>query len=159
MAKQDINYGAAGNDHAGDPLRTAFSKAKANFDELYARAGVAYDLEASEDLDDGDPVNLHIVSAVVKMRKADAADTTKPADGFVPVGVANGYVGTFYGRGAINDGFAAATLTPGAPYYLAVGGGVTATLPTTTLQGQQYLGKALSDTELMFDPAPMIEAP
>ncbi|RWB66584.1 hypothetical protein [Mesorhizobium sp.] len=36
MTKQVINYGSAANDGTGDPLRTAFSKAKSNFDELYA---------------------------------------------------------------------------------------------------------------------------
>jgi hypothetical protein len=35
MAKQDIKIGTSANDRTGDPLRTAFQKAKANFDELY----------------------------------------------------------------------------------------------------------------------------
>jgi hypothetical protein len=35
MAKQEINIGTSANDGTGDPLRTAFQKAKANFDELY----------------------------------------------------------------------------------------------------------------------------
>ncbi len=38
MAKQIINIGASPNDHTGDGLRTAFSKAKLNFDELYVHA-------------------------------------------------------------------------------------------------------------------------
>jgi len=37
MAKQTINIGTAANDKTGDPLRTAFSKANANFTELYDR--------------------------------------------------------------------------------------------------------------------------
>lgn len=36
MTKQVINIGASGGDGTGDPIRTAFSKAKGNFDELYA---------------------------------------------------------------------------------------------------------------------------
>jgi hypothetical protein len=36
MSKQVINIGSAGNDGTGDPIRTAFSKTKDNFDELYA---------------------------------------------------------------------------------------------------------------------------
>ncbi len=36
MTKQVINIGTVANDGTGDPLRTAFSKAKSNFDELYA---------------------------------------------------------------------------------------------------------------------------
>ena len=35
MAKQIINIGAAPNDGAGDPLRTAYDKANDNFTELY----------------------------------------------------------------------------------------------------------------------------
>jgi Concanavalin A-like lectin/glucanases superfamily len=36
MAQQTINVGTAGNDGTGDPNRTAFQKANANFTELYA---------------------------------------------------------------------------------------------------------------------------
>jgi hypothetical protein len=39
MAQQDINVGTVANDGTGDPLRTAFQKTQANFDELYAGAG------------------------------------------------------------------------------------------------------------------------
>lgn len=35
MAKQTINIGTAPNDGSGDPLRTAFTKANQNFDEVY----------------------------------------------------------------------------------------------------------------------------
>jgi hypothetical protein len=38
MAKQVINTGTAANAKNGDPLRTAFTKVNANFDELYAGA-------------------------------------------------------------------------------------------------------------------------
>lgn len=38
MAQQVINVGAAPNDGTGDPLRTAMTKANANFSELYTRA-------------------------------------------------------------------------------------------------------------------------
>lgn len=42
-AKQTVNTGSAANDQTGDPIRTAFTKYNANFDELYAAAdaGVA----------------------------------------------------------------------------------------------------------------------
>jgi hypothetical protein len=36
MSKQVINIGTVANDGTGDPIRDAFSKAKSNFDELYA---------------------------------------------------------------------------------------------------------------------------
>jgi hypothetical protein len=37
MAKQVINIGTMADNKSGDPLRTAFTKVNANFDELYAR--------------------------------------------------------------------------------------------------------------------------
>lgn len=37
MTKQTINVGAAPNDGAGDPIRTAYIKCNNNFDELYSR--------------------------------------------------------------------------------------------------------------------------
>lgn len=36
MAKQTINIGTMADNKSGDPLRTAFTKINANFDELYA---------------------------------------------------------------------------------------------------------------------------
>lgn len=41
MTQQVINTGAAPNDGAGDPLRTAFTKTNNNFTELYAGTGAA----------------------------------------------------------------------------------------------------------------------
>lgn len=38
MPQQIINIGALPNDGTGDPLRTAFTKANANFTELYSAA-------------------------------------------------------------------------------------------------------------------------
>lgn len=157
MARQVINIGSAGNDHTGDPIRTGGDKINDNFAELYLRAGIDGVAEADEDLDPGDPVNLFDDSGTLKMQKADAADTTKEADAFIREAVAMGDTGAFYGPGVPND--ALAGLTAGVVYYLAVGGGVTDTLPTTTLQGQQRLGKATSATTISFAPEPMIEAP
>jgi len=41
MTKQVINTGTAPNAKNGDPIRTAFEKVNANFDELYATLAVA----------------------------------------------------------------------------------------------------------------------
>ena len=38
MAKQTVNIGTSANKGNGDPLRTAFTKINANFDELYTKA-------------------------------------------------------------------------------------------------------------------------
>jgi hypothetical protein len=39
MTQQTINIGTSANDKTGDPLRVAFAKVNANFDELYAAGG------------------------------------------------------------------------------------------------------------------------
>jgi hypothetical protein len=106
---------------------------------------------ASQTLAAGDLVNLHTVTGALRMRKADATDTTKPAHGFVRAGVASAAAGTFYGPGQIND--AVAGLTPGATYWLS------ATPPSTSTNGDQEVGQALSATELLFAPKMMVEAP
>lgn len=116
------------------------------------------DLTASQDLAAGDLVNIHTVAGASKMRLADADDTTKPAHGFVKAAVANGALGAFYGPGQVND--AVAGLTPGATYWLStVAGGLVAAAPSTTLNGQQEVGQALSATKLLFAPKMMVEAP
>lgn len=47
MAQQLIGIGSAANDGTGDPLRTAFSKTKSNFAELYAQGGTVYTTNGS----------------------------------------------------------------------------------------------------------------
>jgi len=39
MTQQTINVGAVANDQSGDTLRVAFSKANANFTDLYTQLG------------------------------------------------------------------------------------------------------------------------
>ena len=44
MAQQSINIGSNANDGTGDPLRTAFNKINANFNELYGASAEANDI-------------------------------------------------------------------------------------------------------------------
>ena len=44
MAQQSINIGSNANDGTGDPLRTAFDKINANFNELYGASAEANDI-------------------------------------------------------------------------------------------------------------------
>ena len=44
MAKQTINIGSSANDGTGDPLRSAFTKINANFDDLYGDTAEANDI-------------------------------------------------------------------------------------------------------------------
>jgi hypothetical protein len=121
--------------------------------------GTSAAITASQTLAAGDLVNLHTVAGAIRMRLADATDTTKPADGFVLAAVVSGAAGTFQGPGQINDQVAG--LTPGATYWLSEStpGGLTNAAPATSLNGNQIVGKALSATKLLFSPQPMFEAP
>lgn len=122
-----------------------------------ATSGSSANPIASEAITAGELVNLWSNSGVLSMRKADATDTTKPCNGFVKVAVAMGDAGVFFGSGQAND--QVSSLTPGTTYYLAVGGGLTATAPSTTGQGVQQVGTALSATELLFNSGAMTAAP
>ncbi len=118
--------------------------------------GATAPITASQALAAGDQVNLHTVAGALRMRKANATDTTKPAHGFVKAAVANGAVGTFHGPGMIND--ALAGLTPGATYWLSATAGLVVTaVPATSGNGDQEVGQALSATELLFLPRIMVE--
>ena len=117
-------------------------------------AGIGADIKvcpASENLSDGDMVNLFDDAGTMKVRKADASGGhAKAADGFVKAAVSSGQDASVYLDKGINSGLSG--LTPGAKYYLsATAGGVTTTAPTTTGHIWQPIGKALSATELSVD--------
>jgi hypothetical protein len=108
-------------------------------------------VQASQTLTAGDFVNLHTVTGALRMRKADATDATKQADGFVKSAVTSGNSDVIYGPGQVNDSLSG--LTPGSAYYLSTTAGqATATAPSTTGNLVQHLGKALSATNILFDP-------
>lgn len=105
---------------------------------------------ATEDLTAGNLVNLYNSSGL-KVRKANATDATKPADGFVKVDVANGeevLVQTLDGYANNNS----SGLTVGTDYYLSTtGGAVTATAPSTSGNIMQRVGKAVSSTSYIYE--------
>lgn len=104
-------------------------------------------VEAGENLTAGDWINLYDDSGL-KMRKADATDNSKPADGFVLDAVTSGQNGDFYYAG-VNDQNSG--LTPGTEYFLhTTAGGESATLPGSTGNIRQSVGKAASATEIIW---------
>lgn len=103
-------------------------------------------LTASEALAGGDFINIWNDSGTVKMRKADATTSGKPAHGFVKDAVESAASGIAYLDG-MNDQLSSLTL--GADYFLSTTpGGVTATPPSSTGNIVQYLGTAMSATEI-----------
>ncbi|WP_026610696.1 hypothetical protein [Methylocaldum szegediense] len=106
-------------------------------------------IQASEALAAGDFVNIWNDGGTSKVRKADATTAGKEADGFVLAAVASGGNATVYFEGTNTQ---LSELTPGSRYYLSTtAGGVTDTSPSGSGNVVQYLGKAISTTEISFE--------
>jgi hypothetical protein len=109
--------------------------------------------EASEALTAGNVVNVHNVTGTAKVRKADATAAGKECNGFVLANVSLAAQATVYFEGTITG---LTGLTPGARYYLDVTAGAivieSGTLPSGTGKIIQYIGTAISATELSFEP-------
>jgi hypothetical protein len=112
--------------------------------------GPYVDVTASEALSARNVVSFHSSSGA-KVRKANATDDTKQADGFVLAAVANGDTARVYLPGSVITGLAA--LTPGALYFLhTTGGAITLAVPGSGWS--QIVGRAATATELVFFPRP-----
>ena len=108
-------------------------------------------VEATENLAAGDFVNIYGATGS-KCRKADATTAGKEANGFVLSAVTSGNNATVYLPGQINNQLSG--LTPGETYWLSTtaGAGVATTPPSGSGNSVQSLGKAVSETELVFAP-------
>lgn len=114
-----------------------------NMSRLYVRAG--------EDLSYGDIISLFDAAGVLVARKANATDSSKPADGFcsVPQGIVTGVAGeVILSHGVLP----ASGLTIAQRYFLStVDGFMTPVPPTAAGNIEQYLGVAISSTALYFN--------
>lgn len=145
MTKQALSLGTTDDDGTGDSLKTGGDKINDNFDELYGAT-----LTASEDIAAGDFVNIHDSSGA-KVRKADATDDTRPVDGYAPAAILTAASGAVVCPGKRITGLSG--LTPGADYWLSeTAGAITATAPSSSGNRVQFVGKAVSATELFFHP-------
>jgi len=106
---------------------------------------------ASETLSAGDLVNIFDDTGTAKMRKADTTTAGKEADGFVLSAVTATESGNCYFEGVITG---LSTLTAGTRYYAdgTTPGGIVDTVPSTTGNVVQYIGRAISTTSLTFEP-------
>jgi len=107
-------------------------------------------MTASETLAAADIVNAWDDSGTVKVRKADATATGKKGVGFVQSGITAAATGTVSFEGTITG---LSGLTEGADYFLSTtAGAITATAPSASGNVVQFIGVALSATELLFVP-------
>lgn len=112
-------------------------------------------LEAAETLDAGDFVNIFDDAGTTKVRKANATDTTKPANGFVKTGVAQGANATVYKEGQ-ND--ALTGLTIGTKYFLStIGGQITPVAPNASGTIIQFINIATDTSLIRFEQGDFIK--
>jgi hypothetical protein len=100
--------------------------------------------KASEAIGFGNAVNLHAVSGVINIRKANATNNTKPCHGFcsVSVGIPSGEYGEVILCQGITTGITG--LTTGTRYFLSTTDGLlTATAPVAAGNIEQAVGIAL----------------
>jgi len=138
---------------AGDAGKIPALDATGKLDNSLMPVGIGADskiLPASENLAAGDLVNVWNDSGTAKARKADATTAGKEANGFVLSAVTLGNNATVYFDGTNTQ---LSSLTPGGVYYLGTtAGGVTDTPPSGSGNVLQRVGRALSATELTFEP-------
>jgi hypothetical protein len=104
---------------------------------------------ASEALSAGNWVNVWNDTGTPKVRKADATTSGKEADGFVLAAVDSAATALVYFEGSNTQ---KTGLTIGARYYLnTTAGGEVATAPSASGNVVQYLGRAVSATQIVFE--------
>lgn len=138
---------------SGDSGKIPALDGSGKLDTSFLPTGVGADvkiLPATETLAAGDFVNVWSSSGTPSVRKADATSSGKEADGFVLSAVTSGANATVYMEGTNNQ---LTGLTGGTRYFLATSAGsTTASALTGSGNVVQYLGKALSSTEISFEP-------
>jgi hypothetical protein len=139
----------------GDAGKIPKLDAAGKFDSTMMPAGFGSDSKAailaSEAIPAGSLVDVYNNAGTLNMRKADATAAGKEADGFVIGAIANGGTGTVYFEGTITG---LTGLTPGARVYTPVGAGGVPSMAVPAASGNvvQFVGVALSATEVTFEP-------
>lgn len=105
-------------------------------------------IQASETLSAGDLVNIWDSGGLFKVRKADATAAGKEAHGFVLSAANINTVATVYLEGTIT-GFSG--LTPARYYLSTTPGGIVSSPPTGSGNVVQFVGSAVSSTEISFE--------
>lgn len=105
-------------------------------------------IQASENLNAGDLVNIWNSGGQFRVRKADATTSGKEASGFVLSAVTSGQNATVYLEGTVTG---LGGLLPGRMYLSTTPGSATSTPPSGSGNVVQYIGNAVSTTEISFE--------
>jgi hypothetical protein len=143
---------------AGDAEKIPSTDSSGKLDISFMPSGVGNtkSITTSEALSAGDMVNIHISSGV-KARKADNTSAAKYATHFVISSFSSGASALLYPLGSINTGVSG--LTAGTEYWLGATGGlvIAGSLPSSAGNLHQFIGVALSATELGTVSSPPVE--
>jgi len=105
-------------------------------------------IQASESLSAGDLVNIWSSGGDFRVRKADATAAGKEANGFVLSSVNSGTQANVYLEGTVTG---LAGLTPGRYYLSTTPGQITSVPPNGSGNVVQYVGNAVSTSEITFE--------
>jgi hypothetical protein len=105
-------------------------------------------IQASENLSAGNLVNIWNSAGQFRVRKADATAAGKEANGFVLASVTSGQNAQVYLEGTVTG---LSGLTPGRYYLSTTPGEITDTVPSNSGNVVQYVGNAVSSTEITFE--------
>ena len=147
---QPVNTSAGAADAAKIPELDASGR----LDATMMPVGVGPDtaaINASENLAAGAMVNVFDNGGSVGVRNADSTTAGKETNGFVLAAVTASNPAQVFFEGIVTG---LSGLTPGALYYTSTtAGGVTTTVPSASGNVVQSVGRALSATELSFEPS------
>ena len=123
----------------------------------YATGGNVRAVIASSAIAYGEPVNLYSNSGVLNAQPASSTPTVAPCHGFCTslTGIASGSTGLVVRGALILSGLSGLTL--GSNYWLAGAGAIATVADTAAGHIEQYLGVALSATELFVNASSWIQ--
>lgn len=141
---------------SGSSGKTPVLDVTGRLDQSFMPVGVVPEtlsIVASEDLADGDFVNVWNNAGVANVRKADATTSGKECMGFVLASYLSAATAIVYFEGSNTH---CTSLTPGALFLSTTAGTGTDTAPTGSGNIVQRLGTAVSATTVTFEAQPPI---
>jgi hypothetical protein len=150
-----VNQVAAASSSAGaaDANKLVKLDSGGKLDATMMPAGLGSDSKtvlASEAIPAGALVNVYNNAGTLNVRKADATAAGKEANGFCVSAISSGQSGLVYFEGTITG---ASGLTPGGRCYTSAAspGAITQTPPSASGNVIQFVGVAVSATEVSFE--------
>ncbi|RRR75278.1 MAG: hypothetical protein EI684_05085 [Candidatus Viridilinea halotolerans] len=164
MERREAIATSAGATDGNKILRTRALDGKIDESFLPASGGVSAEtVIASESLAAGDWIHFHVVSGQRRIRRANAADNTKPAQGYVTTACNSGEGAQVFTSGingsVATTGFVAGDVGVSVFLSATTSGGCSKTPPSTTGNVVQRLGfvaEVGGSVRVQFDKSPVV---